>query len=387
MKLDLNYSKLMSSIVSTVPFKGPNALEREFGTRIRLRLGANESMYGISPAANESILAALCQTNWYGDPQSYDLKSKLASRFGIERENLVIGNGIDELLAFTLRVFLDPGDAIVLSDGTYPAVRYLAAGCGVVCHPVPYINFKVDVDGLIEAANQERAKLVYLGNPDNPTGSFLDSASIDRLMAGLPKYCLLLLDEAYIEFTDGTVWRDHAPLHDRVIRFRTFSKVHGLAGLRIGYAMAAAPHIVEFNKIRLQFSVNRIAQAAAIASLTDDIFINEVVSRNREGRQDYYDLGSELGLDVVTSSTNFALIIFEEASTAEEVWQRLLDVGVFTSHPSSPGLDRCLRVTVGNTQERAEFRKALIGVCNDLLLVRLDANGFTPNSGTVYEVH
>lgn len=388
MNQSLAYSKLLAGIEPTIPFKGPNALERELGVRIRLRLGANESAHGISPVAEKAIQDTLHQINWYGDPQCFDLKIKLASLHGIKREDFVIGNGIDELLALTLRVFLDPGEGIALSAGTYPTVRYLAAGCGAVCHSVPYKNFRIDVDGLIEAAIRERVKLVYVGNPDNPTGSFLEDGAIDRLLQELPKNCLLLLDEAYIEFAEDAVWNKHGPLHDRVIRFRTFSKAHGLPGLRIGYVMAAAAHVTELNKIRLQFSVNRIAQAAALASMSDVNFVSEVVRRNREGRRDYYDLAWRLGLDVIPSSTNFVSIVFEKVTTAEEVWRRLMNAGVFTHRPATLGLDRCLRVTVGNSLERAEFRKTFISECSDLFaLTETPAELTTPALGQIHGTH
>ena len=352
-------TKIVQSLEPTVPFIAPEALERRSGRRIKLRLGANESVFGISPRAREAMLEAMNRVAWYCDPESYELRSALARIHKVEMQNVVVGSGIDDLLGLIVRTFVSPGDAVVTSLGAYPTFNYHVLGYGGNLHRVPYRNDRNDLRALADAAKRLRASVVYLANPDNPTGTWHTAADIRAFIEELPMTCLLALDEAYVEFMPG---EDYLPVDvgdPHVIRLRTFSKAHGLAGARIGYAIAEAETIAAFDKVRLHFGVNLIAQSGALASLGDEDFLGQVVDAVAQGRREYEELARELGLSFLPSATNFVAIDVGGPERARQLVDKLFDQGTFVRMPGVPPLDRCIRVTVGLPEERRAFADVL----------------------------
>lgn len=327
------YSSIVSNLSGVVPFVGPDALQRQSGRPFELRLGANESAFGISPLAERAITRELQHVAWYGDPESYELRRILNGIHAVGRENIVVGSGIDDLLGLVVRAFVDPGDAVVTSLGGYPTFDYHVRGYGGRVFHIPYREFRNDVDKLVAVARRLNAKLVYLANPDNPTGTYLRPGEIQAAVSELPDSAVLLLDEAYVEFAP----KGATPVLDveqsRVIRFRTFSKVYGLAGLRIGYALAAKEVIDNLNKIRLHYGVNRVAQAAALASLQDADFVKNVIREIAQGREDYYQIARTLGLEALPSATNFVAFVMENNAEVTSLVQRLAYEGVFVRVP------------------------------------------------------
>lgn len=363
------FTGLLEGLPATTPFVGPEALERRRGGAYDLRLGANESAFGVSPRVQETLREEAARANWYCDPEHFDLRSALAARLGVGLGNLVVGEGIDGLLGLIVRGFVEPGQAVATSLGAYPTFNYQVTGYGGRLVFVPYRDTgENDLEALLAAARREGAKLLYLANPDNPSGSFHGRAAVTALLEGLPDGCLLLLDEAYAEFAPA----DELPPLDvadpRVIRLRTFSKAHGLAGMRVGYAVAAEEIVAAFDKIRLHFGVGRLAQHAAAAALGDQSFAAEVVRRVAEGREDYHALGRRLGLATLPSLTNFVAFDLGSAERSIRMVELLGARGVFVRRPGQPPLDRYVRVTVGTAAERgalaprfADALKALAG--------------------------
>ena len=205
----------------------------------------------------------------YGDPESHDLKQALARQHRISADSIVVGEGIDGLLGYLVRLLIGADDPVVTSDGAYPTFNFHVTGFGGILHKVPYKGDHEDPVALAARARATDAKLIYFANPDNPMGSWHPAATVQRLIDAVPDRCLLILDEAYVEFApDGT-----APAIDptdrRVIRMRTFSKAYGMAGARVGYAIAHPDLITAFNKIRNHFGMSRIGQAGALAALSD----------------------------------------------------------------------------------------------------------------------
>jgi histidinol-phosphate aminotransferase len=356
------FTRIVEEIPATVPFLAPEAIERRSGKALTLRLGANESAFGPSPLALEAMRKAAARVNWYGDPESYDLRAALARWHGVGMENVVIGCGIDDLLELIVRTYLEPGKAAVTSLGGYPTFAYHVAGYGGKLERVPYRDDRNDLAGLAEAANRSRAHIVYLANPDNPSGSWVTAQEIGALIEALPEDCLLLLDEAYSDFAPA----EALPLVDvtdpRVIRARTFSKAHGMAGARIGYALAAAEIIAAFDKIRLHFGVNRVAQAGALASLQDAAHLESVVAAVAEGREEYATLARDLAFTPLPSTTNFVTMDVGAVERARALVAALAERGVFIRMPGAPPLDRCVRVTVGTPEERAALAEILRAV-------------------------
>ncbi len=256
---------LAASLPASVPFVGPEAQERARGRPFAARLGANENVFGPSPAAIAAMREAAAGAWMYGDPESHDLRQALAAHHGVAPDAIMIGEGIDGLLGYLVRLLVGPGDTVVTSAGAYPTFNYHVTGFGGVLSSVPYRGDHEDPEALIARATEQGAKLVYLANPDNPMASWHDAARVQAMIDAVPPGCLLVLDEAYIEFApEGTAPK--LDMHDRrVIRFRTFSKAYGLAGARVGYALAHPELIAAFNKVRNHFGMCRISQAGALA--------------------------------------------------------------------------------------------------------------------------
>jgi len=353
------YARLLSALPAVVPFVPPEALERRIGRELRVRIGANESAFGPSPKAVAAMQMAAARVNWYCDPEGFVLRGAIARRHSVARENVVLGAGIDDLLGLIVRSFVDPGDRVVMSLGAYPTFAFHVNGFGGTLATVPYRGDRNDPEALAATARRRKARLVYLSNPDNPTGSRLDAEAQQRLVERLPQGCLLVLDEAYADFVGPEALPTFDAEDPRVIRLRTFSKAHGMAGTRIGYAIAPKETILAFDKIRHHFGVNRVAQEGALASLSDPDFIAGVVQAVEEGRRDYERLAGDLGFKTLPSSTNFVAIDLGGADRASATMRRLLEEeAVFIRMPGVPPLNRCIRVTVGTPAERRAFEEA-----------------------------
>lgn len=343
---------LAQSLPSTVPFTGPEALERRTGMAFRARVGANESGFGPSLKVIAAIAAAAGEVWKYGDPEVHDLRKALAAHLGIPAANVAIGEGIDGLHGLTARLIIEPGDVAVTSLGAYPTFNYHVAGFGGRVVAVPYAGNHEDLGALAEAARRERAKVIYLSNPDNPMGTWWNAAELERFIAEVPDETLILLDEAYCE----TAPADTLPRLDiarpNLIRTRTFSKAYGLAGMRVGYAIGEADLIDAFNKVRNHFGVTRLSQIAAIAALGDGEWLASVVARVAAGRERLYAIAAGNGLAAVPSATNFVAIdCGRDGDYALRVLKALEARGVFVRKPMAPGLDRHIRISVGPDEE------------------------------------
>jgi histidinol-phosphate aminotransferase len=349
------------------PFIGPEQLMREGGRTALLRLGANESAFGPSPKAVAAMSAELSHLSWYGDPESYELRDAIARRHGCTIENVCVGSGIDDLMGLAVRAFTSPGSVCLATQGTYPTFAYHVTGHGAFLEGVRYRNDGfVDVDALIAAAQRLRPKIVYLANPDNPSGTLLPASEILRLFEALPRDSLFFLDEAYADFVEEE-GASTEMLHPRLLRVRTFSKAYGMAGARVGYLLSTPRNVGTFQKIRLHYGVNRNAQIGALAALGDGAFHRFVIDAVAAGRTEYYELAASLGRGALRSHANFVCIDFGDAQTATGMVNRLLERGVFIRKPGAPPLDRYIRVTVGTPRERAQFADALRAACGEAL--------------------
>ncbi len=350
---------LVAGLPATVPFVAPEALQRQSGRTFRLRLGANESNFGPSPRALAAMREAAGRVNWYCDPESYELRAAVSALHGVATHELIFGSGIDDLLGLVVRAYLSPGEVAVTSLGAYPTFNYHVAGYGGQLERVPYRDDRNDLEALAAAAHQHHARIVYLANPDNPTGSWYPAEAIRAFQDALPEGCLLMLDEAYIEFAPAG---EILPLDvgdPRIIRLRTFSKAYGMAGARIGYALGPAEMMSAFDRITLHFGINRVAQEGALAALADTDFLAHVVAEVARGRDEYAALGRELELTPLPSWTNFVTFDTGSPARAKALVAELAQRDVFIRMPGAPPLDRCIRVTVGTAEERATFADIL----------------------------
>jgi histidinol-phosphate aminotransferase len=338
-----------AALPSTVPFTGPETLERRSGIPFRARLGANESVFGPSPRAIAAMLAAAREAWMYGDPENHDLKQALARHHGVTPAHIVVGPGIDGLLGLICRLTLEPGVAVVTSLGAYPTFNFHVAGNGGTLTRVPYRGDHEDAEALLAAARSTGARLLYLANPDNPMGSHHPAAVIEELVANLPETTLLILDEAYADLAPpGTVPTIPAH-HPQVIRLRTFSKGYGLAGARVGYAVTNPELALAFDKIRDHFGMSRISQAGALAALADEGWLAEVQARTLVARERLSAIATANGLNPLPSATNFVTIdCGRDGDHARRILAELGALGVFIRMPGVAPLDRCIRISLGD---------------------------------------
>lgn len=343
---------IAQGLPDTVPFTGPEALERRIGFAFKARVGANESGFGPSPRVIEAVRDMAPDMWMYGDPEVFELKAALAEKLRVPFANVVVGEGIDGLHGLIARLTIAPGDVAVTSLGAYPTFNYHVAGFGGRVVFVPYSGYREDLGALAEAARRERAKVIYLSNPDNPMGTWWSAAEISAFIDEVPEETLVLLDEAYCETAPPGTLPPLDIARANVIRTRTFSKAYGLAGMRIGYAVGEAGFIKAFDKVRNHFGVTRASQAAAVAALGDDVWLYSVVGSVAAARRRLYAIAQENGLASVESATNFVAIdCGRDGIFAMKVLKALERRGVFVRKPGAPGLDQHIRISVGPEAE------------------------------------
>jgi len=342
----------VAALPSSVPFVGPEAQERARGQVFAARLGANESRFGPSPRAIEAMSRMAADVWMYGDPEGYELGQALAAHHGVDMENVLIGEGIDGIMGNLVRLVVGPGDVVVTSEGGYPTFNFHVAGFGGQLHKVPYQGDHEDPAALLARAAEVDAKLVYLANPDNPMGSWHSGAYLETLLDRIPDGCLLVLDEAYVELAPPGTAPDIAIEDPRVIRLRTFSKGHGLAGLRVGYALAARGLIQAFDKVRNHFGMGRVAQAGALAALQDQDWLAHVQASVARARDRISAIAIDNGLQPLPSATNFVTIdCGGDGAFARAVLGALGRRDIFVRMPFVAPHDRCIRVSCGTDED------------------------------------
>ncbi|MEL6126231.1 MAG: pyridoxal phosphate-dependent aminotransferase [Pseudomonadota bacterium] len=355
-----NLTDLAASLPASVPFVGPETLERAKGQTFAARLGANESVFGPSPKAVEAMARAALEAWQYGDPENHDLKEALADHHSISPECIVVGEGIDGLLGYLVRLLVGQDDPVVTSLGAYPTFNYHVAGFGGALHTVPYRDDAEDPEALANSAREVGAKLVYFANPDNPMGSWHDADTVTRLIEALPGETVLCLDEAYADFAPvGSV-----PLLDttrpNLIRMRTFSKAYGLAGARVGYAITHPDLALAFNKIRNHFGMSRVSVAGALAALEDQNWLAHVVAEVGTARERIGQIARDNGLVPLPSATNFVTLdCGRDGVFAKAAVDGLVARGVFVRMPFVAPQNRCIRVSAGKPADLDAFATAL----------------------------
>ncbi len=335
---------------------GPSVAEiaGKYGLSRVYNLAWNENPLGPSPRALERMRGAFSSLHRYDS--GLELREELASRFGLSVANVTAGNGSEGILANIVRTFLSEGDEALTSEGTFPSFRTLVTGRGARCRTVPMrANFAYDL-GAIANTIGERTQMIYLANPNNPTGAIFTRAEFDYFYPRVPRRILILLDEAYFEFAAANAaYPDSMDYrYDNVITLRTFSKAYGLAGIRCGYAFAHESLIAQIQKLKLPFEPSALANAAGLGALGDEDYLAMSVAQNAQGRRLLTDTFRSSGLWVVESEANFVMAAFPSADDAASWTQRLLERGVIVRHLTGFGLPQCVRVTVG-TQEQNEF--------------------------------
>ena len=354
-----SFTPLIETLPSTVPFVGPETIVRRTGIPLRARIGANESVFGPSPKVIAAMQAAAHESWQYGDPEVYDLRLAIANFHGIGVENVTVGEGIDGLFGLAVRLFVEAGVTVVNSHGAYPTFNFHVAGFGGRLATTPYVNDCEDPGSLLDLARRENAKLIYFANPDNPMGTCWKANVVQTMIDNVPAGSLLMLDEAYNEFAEGTL----PPLDvedQKVLRFRTFSKAYGMAGVRVGYALGH-PHVISaFDKIRNHFGVNRMGQAGAIAALADGDYLISIQRKVARAREKICAIAKANNLNPIVSSTNFVAVdCGRDGAYARKILEGLATHGIFVRMPGVAPLNRCIRISVGTDENLQALEQAL----------------------------
>jgi histidinol-phosphate aminotransferase len=350
---------LAHSLPASVPFVGPETQERQMGRPFIARLGANESAFGPSPKAIAAMQQAAGDVWMYGDPESHDLRQALAQYHEIPADCIMVGEGIDTLLGLLVRLYVGQDDAVVTSAGAYPTFNYHVKGFGGTLHTVPYHGNFEDPDALLTKAAEVGAKLIYIANPDNPMGSWHSAEIIQSMIDRLPSGCMLILDEAYVDLAPQGTAPALDPQSANVIRMRTFSKAHGMAGARVGYAIGSPEIIAGFNKVRNHFGMSRIGQIGALAALKDSTWLDHVCKEIEVARQRIAQIAADNGLTVLPSATNFVAIdCGHDGAFARTVLTHLVANGIFVRMPFTAPQDRCIRVSCGTPAQLDAFAAA-----------------------------
>ena len=344
------------SIAPYQPGKPISELAREMGLEEAaiIKLASNENPRGIGPRTRAAIDAALADVARYPDGNGFELKAALAKRYNVDAAAIVLGNGSNDVLELVASAFLGPGRAAVYSQHAFAVYPLATQARGARAIVVPAKNYAHDLDAMAKAVDDETF-VVWVANPNNPTGTLARADELEAFVRRVPERVLVVIDEAYNEYlrADSVKWLKR---HPNLVLTRTFSKAYGLAGLRVGYALAHPSVADVMNRVRQPFNVNSVALAAAVAALDDMEFVARSYAGNLDGMRQIEEGARKLGLEFIPSSGNFITV---RVGKAAEVFKRLLRRGVIVRPVAGYGLPEHLRITIGTTQENEKFLAAL----------------------------
>jgi histidinol-phosphate aminotransferase len=344
---------------SYIPGKPIEEVQREYGISEVIKLASNENPLGPSPRAISAINSALSNLNRYPDSAGYHLKEKLADKFKVKMKNIVLGNGSDEVLQMVIRTFILAGDEVIMAMPTFAFYEIVVGAARGKVIQVPLKNFAYNLD-LMKEKITSKTKVIILTNPHSPTGTIIEKREFERFLDALPEDVVLTLDEAYAEFVQNKNFPDSLRYLDsgkRIIILRTFSKIYGLAGLRIGYGIGNPELISYLEKIREPFNTSSLAQVGALAALDDEEHLERTKRNNREGLQYLYTELDRLGLEYLPTEANFFLVNVRR--NCQSVFHSLLKSGIIVRPMDSYGLNEFIRISAGLPEENRRFIQAL----------------------------
>lgn len=348
----------IANLAAYPPGKPIEEVEREYGIKGSIKLASNENPLGPSPKAVEAINRNVSGIHRYPDGSCYYLKEKLSERLGIAKSKIIFGNGSNEIIELIVRAFLRPGDEAVMAHPAFIVYQLIVQAAGGKNIILPLKDFTHDLEGMAGAVT-EKTRLIFITNPNNPTGTIVKKGEFERFLSRVPEDVIIVMDEAYFEYVSDPEYPDGMDyMNDRlVVSLRTFSKIYGLAGLRVGYGVASEEIINCLEKVRQPFNVNSLAQVAALAALDDQGHVEKSVKINNDGLAYLYGELDGMGLSYVKSHANFFLI--DMKGDGVKVYQDLMREGVIVRPMGIYDLKNYLRVTVGLHEENKRFIKAL----------------------------
>jgi histidinol-phosphate aminotransferase len=350
----------VESLQAYKPGRPPEQLKKELGIDRFINMASNENPLGPPQGALEAIQRALKEVSRYPESGSTHLRNALANRFSVKLDNVAVGSGSESIMGNIVRAFLHGKDEVLTSHGTFIGLLVLVRAHGVKLKSVPLKNYCFDLEAIADAVNP-RTKIIYLCNPNNPTGTIFTRRQFDDFIKQIPDHVLVILDEAYYEFAS------HDPEYpdsmsyrlDNVLTLRTFAKAYGMAGVRLGYGLGHE-YLIDFvNRIKLPFEPNCLAQAAGLAALSDHEFLERTKENNQEGMAILNEEFDRMGLHRVPSHGNFILVDMHDEEKVTQIHEGLLRQGIAIRPLSAFGLPTCFRVTIGRPEENHLFLKAL----------------------------
>lgn len=355
----LKYRNCLEEIQPYIPGKPIEEVQRELGLTQIIKLASNENPLGSSPRIREAVLKALEQPSYYPDGMGLELRQELAGITGLKIEQIVLGAGSFELIGFVAETFINPGEEALIpspSFGWYKTVTKLKDG---IISEVLLNNHRIDLNKIKENIT-DKTRVIWLCNPNNPTGTIFTRDELVRFLEEVPKDVVVAIDEAYCDFVTGDGYPDSEKLintYDNLIVLRTFSKIYGLASLRIGYALTNVKTANYLNRVRQIFNVSAVAQASAVASIKDNDFHRLVYENNSRGKHYLYDEFTKLGLEYIPTEASFVMVKIDRNDL--ELSQRLLEKGVIIRPGSNFEMAGWLRVSIGTAEENTTFINAL----------------------------
>ncbi len=358
--MKLHIKEGIEKLVPYDPGKPIEELQREMGLKRVIKIASNENALGPSPKALGALKNALPDIHRYPDGSCYYLKNKAAQKLGVSTSNILFGNGSNELIELLMRTYLEPGDRVVFGEPSFIVYKLISLAMDVEGVGIPLKNLTHDLSAMAQAVD-DKTKMVFVANPNNPTGTMVSHQEAIRFLEEIPRNVIVVFDEAYIEFVEDQkrfpqliplVMDENRPL----VLMRTFSKIYGLAGLRIGYGIAPTAMVGYMNRVRQPFNVNLLAQIAAMAALDDWEHVERTRQMVREGKRYLYGELDRLEIEYVPSETNFFLI---KVGEGENVFHALLKRGIIVRNMAGYGLPQYIRITIGTQEENAIFLEAL----------------------------
>lgn len=350
--------KAILNIKSYQPGKPIEEVKRELGLHDVIKMASNENPLGPSPKAIEAIKKYLLNINRYPEGGAFYLRQALSKRLKVKPEQLVFGNGSDELISLALKAFVNEGDEVVAANPTFLMYEIASMAHGAKVKTVPMRYFKYDLKAM-RSAITKNTKIVFIANPDNPNGTYVSKYELDDFLKGMSEDVLVFLDEAYFDFVEEQDYPNGLDYisKNNLIATRTFSKSYGLAGLRVGYGISTPEIIKYMEAVRDPFNVNSLAQIGALAALKDKDFLAKSKKNVREGKKFLYSELKSIGVRYVPSVTNF--ILMELGPKSGEITERLLKKGVIVRNMKAWGLENFIRVTIGKKEENRRFVREL----------------------------
>ena len=347
-----------------IPGKPIEEVKRELGLKEVIKLASNETSIGPSPLAVEAIKKEIENINLYPESSSRLLREKIAQKLNLNKETIIVGNGADNIISLVGMAFINEGDEVITGEITFPAYETITKIIGGKAIPVKFKDYTYNLEDIVHQIN-ERTKLIFICNPNNPTGTIVNKEAVDKFMRQIPEDIVIVFDEAYYDYVEDKNYPDSLSYvleGKNIIILRTFSKIAGIAGVRIGYGIAKPELIGYLRQVASPFPVNRLAQVAAAASLDDEEHRRKVLRSNQEGKRYLYRELKKLDLFYLPTEANF--IFIDLKTNANVIFEKLLKKGVIIRPGKTWGCSNFIRVTIGTRNENRKFIQALKEVLN-----------------------